>query len=262
MFYFLVSPFLTYNAILIAAAVIPAIFLLIRVYRSDRLEKETPMLLGRLVLAGIVSTQIALLLERISSNILYNFVDYDTTLYRVLLYFVCVAVSEEGAKYFVLKRNTWRSVEFNCLFDGLVYATFVSLGFALWENISYVMHYGLTNAVVRAFTAIPGHACFGVFMGVFYSASKMYSCRGDRSRSKMFAFLSVLVPVLIHGAYDYIATINSEYISYYFVAFIIVLFVVSNMIIKNLSANDRYMDFRPPYEQSGQFYDDNDNGPF
>ena len=46
MFYYLVSPFLTYNAILIAAAVIPAVFLLIRVYRSDRLEKETPVLLG------------------------------------------------------------------------------------------------------------------------------------------------------------------------------------------------------------------------
>ena len=261
MFYFLVSPYLTYNAILIAAAVIPAVFLLIRVYRSDRLEKEAPLLLGRLVLAGVISTQIALLLERVSSNLLYNFVDYDTTLYRVLLYFVCVAVSEEGAKYFVLKRNTWNSPEFNCIFDGLVYATFVSLGFALWENISYVMHYGFANAVVRAFTAIPGHACFGVFMGVFYSASKMYECRGDLTRSKTFAFLSVLVPVLIHGAYDYIATINEEGISMYFVAFIVVLFIVSNMVIRNMSINDRYLDFYVPDDQPQQFYDD-DNGPF
>ena len=81
MFYFLMAPYLTYNLVLIAAAVIPAVFLLVRVYRSDRLEQETPALLGRLVLAGIISTQIALLSERILSNILVNVMDYDTTLY-------------------------------------------------------------------------------------------------------------------------------------------------------------------------------------
>lgn len=241
MFYFLIAPYLTYNAILIAAAVIPALFLLVKVYRSDRLEKESPMLLGRLVLAGIISTQIALLLERISSELLYNFVDPYSELYRVLLYFVCVGVSEEGAKFFVLKRNTWRSPEFNCIFDGIVYATFVSLGFALWENISYVMHYGLGNAFVRAFTAIPGHACFGVFMGVFYSAAKMYDYQGDKEKCRLYNTLAVVLPVLIHGLYDYIASVQEYDISMYFIAFIIVLFVVSLKVIKNVSQNDRYM---------------------
>ena len=252
MFYFLISPYLTYNFILIAAAVIPAIFLLVKVYRSDRLEKEAPVLLRRLVLAGIVSTQIALLLERISSNILYYFFEYDSTLYRVLLFFVCVGVSEEGAKYFMLKRNTWRSPEFNCIFDGIVYAAFVSLGFALWENISYVMHYGFANAIVRAFTAIPGHACFGVFMGAFYSASKMYEYQGDKQKSKLYGLCSVFVPVVIHGAYDYIATINDEGISIYFVVFIAVLFFVTNKVIQDMSRNDRYMDFNEPYERIDQ----------
>ena len=50
---------------------------------------------------------------------------------------------------------------------GKVYAVFVSLGFALWENISYVLHFGFQTAIVRSLTAIPGHACFGVFMGAF-----------------------------------------------------------------------------------------------
>ena len=243
MFYYLIAPYLTYNAILIAAAVIPAIILLIYVYRSDKLEKEAPLLLGKLVVAGIISTQIALLLERISSEILYNLVDPYTELYRVLLYFVCVGVSEEGAKYFMLKRNTWRSPEYNCLFDGIVYATFISLGFALWENISYVMHYGFTNALVRAFTAIPGHACFGVFMGVFYSASKMYDYLGDKKKSSMYEVFAVVVPVLIHGLYDYIATYEGYDVSLYFIAFIVVLFIVSIKIIKNISKNDRYIDF-------------------
>ena len=35
MFYFLLPTLFTYNLILIAAAVIPAIFLMLKVYRSD-----------------------------------------------------------------------------------------------------------------------------------------------------------------------------------------------------------------------------------
>ena len=45
MFYFLVAPYLVYNGILIAAAVIPAIFLMIKVYRSDKLERESPYMI-------------------------------------------------------------------------------------------------------------------------------------------------------------------------------------------------------------------------
>ena len=53
MFYFLMPGLMTYNVILIAAAVIPAVFLMGKVYRSDRLEKESPMMLRSLALAGI-----------------------------------------------------------------------------------------------------------------------------------------------------------------------------------------------------------------
>ena len=52
----------------------------------------------------------------------------DPGLYQILLYFGVVACSEEGAKYFMLKRRTWNSPEFNCQFDGVVYGVFVSLG--------------------------------------------------------------------------------------------------------------------------------------
>ena len=70
--------------------------------------------------------------------------------YNAIMYFGIVAFSEEGAKYFLLRRRTWHSAAFNCQFDGVVYAVFVALGFALWENISYVLMYGLSTALVRA----------------------------------------------------------------------------------------------------------------
>ena len=49
--------------ILIAAAVIPALFLLIQTYRSDRLEKEPLSMLLGLVLCGIIATELATLAE-------------------------------------------------------------------------------------------------------------------------------------------------------------------------------------------------------
>ena len=239
MFYYLVDPQLTCNLLLIAAAVIPAIFLMVKVYQSDRLEKESRKLLWQLVKAGVFSSLIAIVEERILSYLLDEAVAQSSAAYDVLLYFVVVAVPEESSKYWMLKRHTWRSPEFNCMFDGVVYAVFVSLGFGLWENISYVLTYGYATAVVRAVTAIPGHACFGVFMGVFYAIAKKYEAYGRDSDSRLYRVFSVLVPVLLHGAYDYIASTYAS--GWYFVIFVSALFIVSFMLVSKKAKNDRYI---------------------
>ncbi len=239
MFYFLLPALFTYNYILVIAAVIPAIFLMIKVYRSDRLEKESPQLIWRLVIAGVLSSLIALVAEWLLSLLLNLTVADTSTLYNILLYFVIVAFSEEGAKYFMLRRRTWRSLEFNCQYDGVVYAVFVSLGFALWENISYVMRYGLGTAFVRALTAIPGHACFGIFMGVFYGIAKKYSNRNYSGASKAFNVLAIIVPALLHGTYDYIASSQSS--NWYFIAFVVVMFAISFILVSRSSKRDQYI---------------------
>ena len=232
---------MTYNLILIVAAVVPAIFLMIKAYRSDRLEPESPALLWQLVKAGVFSSLIALVLERVGDLLLGAFTTEGTTLYNVLLYFVVVALSEEGAKFFMLRRRTWNSPEFNCQYDGVVYALFVSLGFALWENISYVLQYGFSTALVRAVTAIPGHACFGVFMGVFYGLAKRETGYRAMGRSRFFTVLAVLVPALLHGAYDYIASMEQVQSGWYFVGFVALLFAASYLLVNKAAKNDRYI---------------------
>lgn len=235
------------NPILLVAAVVPAVVLLSYVYKSDRLDKESPRILLALVLFGILSTFGALLTEQIGVALLDAFLPADSLEYDLLLYFVVVACSEEGFKYLLLKRRTWRSPEFNCQFDGVVYAVFVSLGFALWENISYVAMYGLGTAAVRAFTAVPGHACFGVFMGAFYGLAKRYDALGYTAAGKRYRNLSFLCPALLHGAYDFIATGGNDSYAWLFLVFIAVLFVVAWRLIKRLSRNDRFIAERERY---------------
>ena len=228
------------DPILIAAAVIPALFLLIRVERADRLEKESRGLLLSLVVFGVISTVIASLGEQLGMTLLDYFFGEESVLYNVLLYFGVVALSEEGAKYILLKRRTWRNPEFNCQFDGVVYSVFVSLGFALWENIGYVAYYGLSTALVRAVTAVPGHACFGVFMGTWYGMAKRLEIAGDPEGALKFRRRALIVPMLLHGFYDFCATYEDSFMGLVFLAFVVIMFIVASRLVKRLSANDVY----------------------
>lgn len=237
----MIIPFVSYDFTLIAAAVIPAIILLVKVYRSDRLEPESPKLLVALVIAGILSSMLALIEEIVLEYALDMLLSKDTVLYNLLLYFIVVAFSEESSKYLLMKRKTWKNPEFNCRFDGIVYAVFTSLGFALWENISYVFSYGIGTAVVRAVTAIPGHACFGVFMGIFYSIAKEYDYRGNKNASSFFRKLAVIVSVLLHGAYDFLATVESGTLDILFYVFIALMFFISYKEVGKLAKKDKYM---------------------
>ena len=229
------------DAVLITAAVIPAIALLVKVYREDKVEKESPALLLRLVMMGVFATSIAKLLEYTGVYMLNRSFRQETLLYDIILYFGIVAYAEEGAKYALLKRTTWNSWEFNCRFDGVVYAVFVSLGFALWENIGYVLMNGLGTAMVRAITAVPGHACFGVYMGCWYAQASALSRRGDEPASRIMRVLAVVVPALLHGAYDFLAVVTASISSWYFLAFVAVLFLLTYRLVHRLSVNDRYI---------------------
>lgn len=239
MFYFLVAPYLVYHGLLIAAAIVPAIFLMVKVYRSDKLEKESSYMIWNLVKAGIFSALLALVEERVLSVVLDMAIPVESPLYNIILYFGIVAFSEESSKYIMMKRQTWKNPEFNCQYDGVVYAVFVSLGFALWENISYVMMYGFGTAVIRAITAIPGHACFGVFMGIFYGIGKKMDYRNRTGASKLMRFFAVVVPALLHGTYDYIATMESQDGNGYFLVFVVIMFAFSFFMIGRNAKGDQ-----------------------
>ena len=228
------------DPVLIAAAVIPAVILLLQVYRADRLEKEPTGLLISLLVFGVIATALAIVTETIGENILLSFFDETDLGYLILSNFIVVALSEEGFKLLLLRWRTWRSPNFNCQFDGVVYAVFVSLGFALWENIGYVAMYGFGTALVRAVTAVPGHACFGVFMGIWYGAARRYANEGDFVGERVCRRRALWLPVLTHGMYDFLASLDFDYSGLIFIVFIIVVFLAASRRVKIVSRNDRF----------------------
>lgn len=236
MFYGL--PILPVLAIYILAAVIPAVVLLRYIYRHDTIEREPPGLLCVLLLMGVAAALCAGVLESIAQTILTLLVDPGSPAYTILLAFLVVAAVEEGTKYWLLKRRTWNHPAFNYRFDGIVYAVFVSLGFAAYENIQYVLHYGLSVALPRAFLAVPGHMSFAVCMGIYYGRAKLCEGWGDYDGVRKNLRTGYLFAVFLHGFYDACAMIGTARATILFLAFAALMFFKVYRQLKRESLTD------------------------
>ena len=221
--------------ILLAAAVLPAAYLLSRVYRMDTIEKEPWSLLRKLLLWGALSGIPAALVESLLTGVLVNVFAEGTLLYNLCAGFVVAALVEESFKFFFLYKFTFRSPAFNYRFDGVVYAVFGSMGFAILENILYVFQGGLGVAVTRALLALPLHAACGVYMGIAYGQQKVNSLYRPASLSGL-ARACLPVPILIHGFYDFCAFMQTWPFTVIFIAFVILVFIFT---LKNLQKASR-----------------------
>ena len=110
--------------------------------------------------------------------------------------YVVAGCVEEGFKLLFLYWLIWRNKYFDEYFDGIVYAVFVSMGFALVENILYVTSGGLGTGIMRALLSVPAHFLFAVVMGYFFALAKFYK---NRALNMSLAFI---VPMLLHGTFD------------------------------------------------------------
>ena len=233
--------FLAANTVLLiylAAAIVPAVILMNYVYKQDKRDKEPIGLLGMCLLMGICAALLSIAGEGAGMYALnLAQIDQTTPLYIMVLAFGVVAVVEEGAKLLFLYLKTWKSPYFDYKFDGIIYAVFVSLGVAAFENIKYVFSYGLSVALPRAVLAIPGHMTFAVVMGVFYGRAKYLENHGKPGKW-LYIFLGWFFAVLLHGFYDTCAMLGTAESSLVFSVFIIFMYLLVFGLIKRESNQD------------------------
>ena len=223
--------------ILLAAAVLPAIYLLSKVYKMDTIEKEPWSILRKLLLWGAISGVPAALVESLLTGVLQGLFTEGTVLYNLVFAFVVAALVEEGFKFFFLYKFTFQSPDFNYRFDGVVYAVFVSMGFAILENVLYVFEGGLGVAVTRALLALPLHAACGVYMGIAYGQQKVNSLYRPATFGSVAA-ACLPTPILIHGFYDFCAFMQTELFVIIFIVFVIVVFILTLKRLKKASQED------------------------
>ena len=257
--------------ILAALALLPAAVLMLYIYKMDRAEKEPAGLLTGLFFLGVLSVIPTVIFESLFGNALNTAFDVSSEtdlaymsvgalhLYQIINNFICIALIEEFFKWLFAFLPTRRNKNFNSLFDGVVYTVFVSLGFAAAENLLYVFEGGVTTALLRMVTAVPGHCFFGVIMGYFYSRWALeYRAAGLEShlravgvippgppafRSARLLALSIIVPALAHGLYDFCATMGYWVYLIGFFVFLIFLYVVCFSGVHKLSKADNQSSF-------------------
>jgi len=223
---------------LLSAALAPAVLLFFYIRKKDKIEPEPMKMLLQLVGLGALSTIPAIIIELVMSVPLAAIFGEDSWLYSFFDCFFVVAVAEEGCKYVMLLLRTWKSREFNYTFDAVVYAVSVSLGFAALENILYVFDGGFGTALMRALTAVPGHTIFAIYMGYYYGVAKKASCSNKTSLTIAGFIISFVLPVLIHGFYDFCLSVNSWLFVIIFFMFDIAITVLAFLTVNKLSRED------------------------
>jgi RsiW-degrading membrane proteinase PrsW (M82 family) len=224
---------------LLFISLLPVIVIAIFIYNKDR-NKEPGGLIVKLFLEGIGAAFVAIALENLWGNIQASlFSSTDTSVWPLLVkVFIGIALMEEISKWIMAYFGSYNHREFDEIYDMLLYCAFVSLGFAAFENIIYVFSGGVWVGIIRAVLSVPGHAFFGVMMGYYLGKAKYEELRLNAAGKKKNLALSIIVPTIFHGIYDYCLMTNKSIYLLVFVIFIIFMYRKAFSTINKISKDN------------------------
>ena len=184
-----------------ASGAIPALVAMWLVDRLDAKRPEPPKLRRLVAFAGMCSVIPAIILELVIGTATAGTVPPALTYTGATFEsFITAAAVEEACKIAVVYWVVWRRPEFDERMDGIVYASRAGLGFALVENILYLLNEHSLGGqiglwVTRAVLAVPGHAMWTGMIGAM-AARRRFDGRG------LGLIGGYLLAVAFHGAYD------------------------------------------------------------
>ncbi|NIK77557.1 RsiW-degrading membrane proteinase PrsW (M82 family) [Paenibacillus castaneae] len=200
---------------ILTAAIAPGIALLTYLYLRDRYDAEPIYMVARMFVLGILVVVPIMVIQR---GLEISLGDHS-----VLFAYVESAGVEEFLKWFILYHVIYNHTEFDEPYDGIVYASSISLGFATLENVLYAIYSPATfgTMLMRALLPVSGHALFGIMMGYYLGKAKF----APKKQSFYFLAISLALPVLLHGTYDWIMiTVRTNWM-WFIIPFMIVLWI-------------------------------------
>ncbi len=188
---------MTYAIAVLAVSTAPALAFLLVILRMDRQEPEPLGLVLRVIALGAASCVVAALFELALGGV--SLFHAPGLLGAASSSFIQIAPVEELCKLGVVLLFVWKNAQFNEEDDGIVYVGSSAIGFALFENILYVVRKGIGTGVLRAFSSIPLHVFSGIILGMYVGRAKFTT--DERTRSLLILKGFVLV-WFFHGLYD------------------------------------------------------------
>ena len=191
-----------YYLLLFGIAVLPVVLLMIYIYRQDKYQKEPIKSLAKAFIGGMIAIPLDILIVSGINAALGHTGIANTVFFSA---FLEAGIPEELSKFLIFMIFIWNDRNFDEYFDGIVYATFIGLGFACVENIGYVFSYGFQTGVVRALLSVPGHFLFGVVLGYFLSLAKFHP-----EKRGTYLLSGLLLAMLAHGLFDWLLMVSSS----------------------------------------------------
>ena len=209
---------------LLVLAIAPVATIILWIYLKDKYDKEPVITLSKFFILGILVSALAIYVE----ELLIKLNTFSKIGYMIYISFIVAGLTEEGLKALILIPNLLREKNFNEKLDGIIYSVFLSLGFATVENIIYILFEDPTSvfqvSIIRAIISIPAHMMFAIIMGYYISKYKFNS---SKSKPKTYLIMSIRVPILLHGIFDFILMIPYRWSIIVFVAYIVFLWKIS-----------------------------------
>jgi protease PrsW len=185
---------------IVTAGVAPGLALLSYFYLKDQYESEPLSLVFKMFIFGALLVFPLMFIQYVLSaeGLLQG--DFFKA-------FGTVGLLEEFFKWFILYYTIFQHIAFDEPYDGIIYSVAVSLGFASAENIFYLLANGLQDALGRALLPVSSHALFGVIMGYYIGKAKFSTVVQHK-----WIILSLTVPVILHGVYDFILMTREDWL--------------------------------------------------
>lgn len=177
-------------------AILPVYLLLTYIYNCDKYEKEPTDMLTKAFLWGFFGVSFLAIVGELSLSAIFNPVLGEE--FTVIISTVISApLFEEGFKFMFLYLLIWNDKNFNEHFDGIVYAVYISMGFACLENILYVFAGGSLVGIIRAIYSVPSHFINATVMGYFFALARF-----NRDREGEYLSYGLLGAMFTHALFN------------------------------------------------------------
>ncbi len=239
---------MTNEFLLFFISVLPVVLIGLYIYKKDK-QKEPARLLVKLFLGGLASCFLVLIISSIMNIFpIFSMEPEELNLFELIInVFIGVALVEEFCKWIMAYKISYNDENFDELYDAILYCVFVALGFACFENLLYVYERGITTGIARALLAVPGHACDGILMGYYLGLSKISALNNRKDLKTKNLILSILVPTITHGIYDYCLFAQNLIFIIIFFIFVIGMYVYVIKKVKKVSSIEGKIKYKDNY---------------
>ena len=164
--------------------------------RKNRDDKEYHKACGSLLLKGVLCA-VGITLVDLVLKIFWGITgigDKNWLIDALFHDFIVYAGAEEGVKFYFAKKSIKKELTEVSRLDIISFMTLAAMGFGLFEAVIYAVQTNIPQIIVRGI--LMGHVGYGLLMGLVYS-------KGVAEKKSIFKVLALLLPILVHGLYDF-----------------------------------------------------------